>query len=272
MKCIDCAKDIKYDEKLCPFCGATQRQEPLQPASVNAKPSRKQMLPVICVVVMIIVFVTACSGKKAEEPVLVASDNEPVLVTDDIEPIEKAPVMTIDDFVTLDDPNGKPESESSGDSASSLSGNFGQPKFDDIVSSSTRNPMGDGSGGTAHYDPGYARDGDWATAWCEGVDGPGVDEWIELRSSKSQSVQAIRVLNGYYKTERLFEINNKITRILITVDGNQEYTWDLTADMIGFQEFNFPSPVETTTIRLQMKNIATAGDAMDTLITEIEVV
>jgi hypothetical protein len=114
-----------------------------------------------------------------------------------------------------------------------------------------------------------AVDGDWSTAWCEGA-GAGDGEWIELKSGELQQVTGIRILNGYFKSKNLYDTNNTIAKALVKIDAG-EYEWELTHSFSGFQEFTFPSPAGTYSVRITIVVSDPHGDGLDTLVSEIEV-
>jgi len=151
---------------------------------------------------------------------------------------------------------------------------FRVPVFDEIYASSTRAPMGSNSQIT--YIANHAIDGNWATAWCEGVPGSGIGEWIELKAAEVQRVSGFYILNGYFKSEDLYWKNNAVARIGVVTDSSDtvyqlEWSWG------GFQAITFDSPIDTTRIRFVIEDVFLATDSGlgtdndDTLISEIEV-
>jgi len=100
--------------------------------------------------------------------------------------------------------------------------------------------------------------------------GAGDGEWIELKSDEPQQVTGIRILNGYFKSKNLYDINNTIAKALVKIDAG-EYEWDLMHSFNGFQEFTFPSPVDTYSVRIVIAVSTPYGDGLDTLVSEIEV-
>ncbi|MCA1756276.1 MAG: hypothetical protein LC649_02320 [Bacteroidales bacterium] len=67
----------------------------------------------------------------------------------------------------------------------------------------------DQKSGTGKYGMHNLFDGDSATAWVEGVDGPGRGEWI-IFSAGQELPAAIMIRNGYQKSTSLFEGNARI--------------------------------------------------------------
>jgi hypothetical protein len=139
------------------------------------------------------------------------------------------------------------------------------PVFVEVYTSSTRQAMGANT-----YDPAHAVDGDWSTAWCEGADGDGAGEWIELKTDAPQRVTGVRILNGYFKSKELYDINNSIAVARVVTD-TEVYEWQLVHSYNGFQEFLLPNAADTYAIRIEIGAVSPHGDGLDTLISEIEV-
>lgn len=58
-----------------------------------------------------------------------------------------------------------------------------------------------------------------ATAWCEGKPNEGVGQGIAIEFAAPTQVDAIKVAAGVWKTARLFEANNRIASLDVTIDG-----------------------------------------------------
>jgi len=141
------------------------------------------------------------------------------------------------------------------------------PAFTDVTASSTRDPMGGNS-----YDPSYAVDYDYTTAWCEGVPGPGVGEWIELRAASKQRVDKITLTNGYAKSSDVYSGNNRVKTCTITGEGGFEMQVPLKDGYMWPQGITLKEPVYTSWLRFTITDIYPgAADSEDTLISEIEV-
>jgi hypothetical protein len=70
-----------------------------------------------------------------------------------------------------------------------------------------------------NYHPSYALDGDPKTAWVEGVEGDGLNEWIEWPVSTLANARAIkvRIRSGYHKSKPLFAANAAPKEIKVEV-------------------------------------------------------
>ncbi|MBN1602695.1 MAG: hypothetical protein JW915_13890 [Chitinispirillaceae bacterium] len=60
------------------------------------------------------------------------------------------------------------------------------------------------------YKPYNIHDTDSTTAWVEGVAGDGVGEWIEIEFSRSFDIKAFEIANGYGKSKKIYEANNRV--------------------------------------------------------------
>jgi hypothetical protein len=58
-----------------------------------------------------------------------------------------------------------------------------------------------------------------STAWCEGKPDEGIGQAITIELASPTQVDAIKVAAGVWKSAKLFESNNRITALDVTVDG-----------------------------------------------------
>lgn len=78
------------------------------------------------------------------------------------------------------------------------------------------------------YDPDRALDGDGGTAWCEGVPGPGLGEWIEVRPRLDPGLAArcwlvgFSVIPGVARDPGLWRANNRVRRLRISSCAHPE--------------------------------------------------
>lgn len=125
--------------------------------------------------------------------------------------------------------------------------------------------------GANRYGPENLIDRDPATAWCEGVDGTGVGEWVQLRYSGLEGAQVPAVLHpdvvrlqmamlpGYAKSQHTWTTNGRVAKVEVSAcDGSIEHELtvpkrdDPRAAMFftGFGEdlFSYPLPPIATAI------------------------
>lgn len=83
--------------------------------------------------------------------------------------------------------------------------NSGAKKTITATASSTRSSAGD-----ITYQPGNVLDRSLATAWSEGVSGPGIGEWIRCDFDRDVRLKRIIITPGYFKTPELWKQNNRL--------------------------------------------------------------
>ncbi|NJM37021.1 MAG: hypothetical protein HC845_03615 [Akkermansiaceae bacterium] len=65
----------------------------------------------------------------------------------------------------------------------------------------------------------------WVGAsWSEGVPGPGISEWLELKPVAPKSLAAIEILPGYWESEELFKANARPKKVLIELNEEHRIT------------------------------------------------
>lgn len=70
------------------------------------------------------------------------------------------------------------------------------------------------------YDADNVLDDQFTTAWVEGADGAGTDEYIELHVHANGSFNRIGIASGYHKSEELFEKNAAPIEIILYSAGD----------------------------------------------------
>jgi len=116
------------------------------------------------------------------------------------------------------------------------------------------------------YYPANAIDGKRSTAWIEGVDGPGLGEWIRFDFDREINVHRILIQPGYFKSPAVWSENNRIaTLIAYFSDGTSR---DLTfSDRMDSQKIDIGS-VKTKWVKLVIKSVYYGTDP-DTAISEV---
>ena len=65
------------------------------------------------------------------------------------------------------------------------------------------------------YYPANAIDGKRSTAWMEGVDGPGVGEWIRFDFNRDINLHRILIQPGYFKGPQVWAQNNRLAKVTV---------------------------------------------------------
>ena len=152
------------------------------------------------------------------------------------------------------------------------------------------------------YDAANLLDSDASTAWCEGKDGPGVGEWIELQIAPKTdlahycNVEGVAIVPAYAKSRATWAENGGVAKIELSQCGqsdsemheiapeypyNQTHklSFDLKAALIrldyeGFGK-NFLAPVrqgESACLRLKILDVRKGSKFEDTCISELAIV
>ncbi len=127
---------------------------------------------------------------------------------------------------------------------------------------------------TATYEPWKAIDGNLATAWVEGVAGPGIGETLTLDFPGMAQITHIGIAVGYDSDQETFAANNRVKRIALTFSSG--YHIDQTFhDVQGRQEVTITPPeewlAETDTLRIVIADVYPGTRYDDTPIAEVEV-
>jgi F5/8 type C domain len=116
------------------------------------------------------------------------------------------------------------------------------------------------------YYPANAIDGKRSTAWIEGVDGPGLGEWIRFDFDREINLHRILIQPGYFKSSAVWAQNNRIATLTAYFsDGTSR---DLTfTDRMDSQKVDIGS-VKTKWVKFVIKSVYYGTDP-DTAISEM---
>ena len=117
-------------------------------------------------------------------------------------------------------------------------------------------------------------DGLESQPWCEGVEGDGTGEWIQLDFTSPVEITSLRLSNGYQGGGFLYEINGRVKTLALYVDGELVDNWTL-VDSIEQQSYNLAGDVVpgivTNSLKLVIEETYPGWEFEDTCIGEIEV-
>lgn len=132
------------------------------------------------------------------------------------------------------------------------------------------------SQGAGHYGPdnaGVIATPNGSGAWCEGVKGPGIGEWISVEIFPKNPVRTLMVTNGYQKenssakkSRKAYSRNGRIRRVLIENDSGLHFTSTL-ADTMDAQNIRLPGWVEAGRLRLTILSVYPGSHYSDTCLT-----
>ena len=135
----------------------------------------------------------------------------------------------------------------------------------------------------ATYVAGNVCDGNYKTAWVEGVDGNGEGQSIVLHLDGIHKISCLKIYNGYLKTKRRYAINGRIETALVDYgNGHQqkvnlnllnlpEEEVDFAPDEMGETVIDPGFDCETDTITITIMSVVQGSKYTDTAISEIEV-
>ncbi|HXM50651.1 MAG TPA: discoidin domain-containing protein [Pyrinomonadaceae bacterium] len=116
------------------------------------------------------------------------------------------------------------------------------------------------------YYPANAIDGKRSTAWIEGVDGPGLGEWIRFDFDREINLHRILIQPGYFKSPAIWAENNRIQTL--TAYFSNGTSRDLTfTDRMDSQKVDIGS-VRTKWVKFVIKSVYYGTDP-DTAISEM---
>jgi serine/threonine protein kinase len=107
------------------------------------------------------------------------------------------------------------------------------------------------------------------TPWDEGVDGPGIGEWIKCDFDREISLNSIRIYPGYFKSQAIWAKNNRLAAATISFsDGSSVH--------VNFPDLMQPQDVSTGGVRTSWVKLVIensysgANDNLDTPISEVK--
>jgi hypothetical protein len=116
------------------------------------------------------------------------------------------------------------------------------------------------------YYPANAIDGKRSTAWIEGVDGPGLGEWIRFDFDREINLHRILIQPGYFKSPAIWAQNNRLATI--TAQFSDGTSRDLNFDnRMDSQKVDIGS-VKTRWVKFVIKSVYYGTDP-DTAISEV---
>jgi hypothetical protein len=118
-----------------------------------------------------------------------------------------------------------------------------------------------------------AVDGDIATAWVEGAEGPGIGETLRLDFGAPTLVENLVLLPGYFAGPDLWRANNRLKEVLVRCSDGREFRWEL-VDEPRYQHLDLTAGVEESVLEwVELEIVAVHPGALydDTCISEITI-
>jgi hypothetical protein len=125
-----------------------------------------------------------------------------------------------------------------------------------------------------NYHPSYIMDGDPRTAWVEGADSSGKEEWVRIHVSPVEGASRIRlrIRNGYHKSASLHAKNARARRLAVkTLPGGHRHEVELADDM-SWQEIAFEQPpARVEAVELEVLDVFEGKKYTDLCISDVEI-
>ncbi len=113
-------------------------------------------------------------------------------------------------------------------------------------------------------------DGDLATAWEEGVKGPGLGEWVRFEFSRPLVIARIEIANGYQKDDERFQGNPRVKTVKVEYSNGETELIDL-ARYRGVPEHR-PEASETIDwVKLTIVSVYEGDEWEDTALSEVRI-
>jgi len=112
-------------------------------------------------------------------------------------------------------------------------------------------------------------DGDLATAWNEGVPGPGIGEWVRLEFSRPLVLDRLELANGYQQDADRFYANGRVKSLELVYSSGATQLVEL-LDEMGYQKIE-PAVRETEWIELVIVSVYPGRAWDDTALSEVRV-
>ncbi|MDG1479679.1 MAG: discoidin domain-containing protein [Myxococcota bacterium] len=120
------------------------------------------------------------------------------------------------------------------------------------------------------YEPKNLKDSKRSTVWVEGESGSGLGSWVQVDLDGTQTINGIRLWNGNWYTGDFWQRHNRIKEILVTFSDGSTQRFTLKDEMMP-EEIRFDAPVETSSVKIQIKGIYSGSTFNDTCLSEVQV-
>ncbi len=127
-------------------------------------------------------------------------------------------------------------------------------------------PVADG----VNYDPANLGDGKGASAWFEGVDGSGLNEWVSADFGGDRAISGFTIWAGWWFTASQWTHYSRPKTLQVEFsDGTtQDFTLQ---DSYVAQVFDLPTAKKTSTMKFKIKSDFASDAYPDTAISEIQI-
>lgn len=109
------------------------------------------------------------------------------------------------------------------------------------------------------------------TAWSEGAEGYGIDEWVQVERDGLADISEILIANGYHKSQETFDNNGSLKSFRLDFSQGQYIYYEVDENKAGSKHIRivFDRPISTDFIRLTILDVFAGSKYEDTCITDI---
>ena len=123
----------------------------------------------------------------------------------------------------------------------------------------------------ATYIANNVADGNYKTAWVEGVAGNGEGQILILHLDGAHKISKLKIFDGYLKTKRRYAINGYQQVVDLQIMNPPEVETDFSPDEMGETDIIPETECVTDTISITIMNAVAGSKYEDTAVSEIEV-
>ena len=128
----------------------------------------------------------------------------------------------------------------------------------------------DGTG--VDYSPYNLIDRKSNTIWAEGIEGPGIEQFIRIDFNKDKVVKKLYIINGSAKSERLYYANNRVRVLRLDFGDGEIKDFELKDGVMGEQEIDLGKGIKTPYVGMTIYDVYYGNKYDDTCISEIRAV
>lgn len=114
-----------------------------------------------------------------------------------------------------------------------------------------------------------------SSAWVEGVKGDGIGESVTLTLPKPAKLNRVGLVNGYAKSDDIYEKNNRISKLDVSLDGGAPFQVSVPDERLTSEMFYFDLPESSkpvSTVKLTIAGVYKGTKYDDTCLSEVVLV
>ncbi|HDP79268.1 MAG TPA: hypothetical protein ENN21_00330, partial [Spirochaetes bacterium] len=124
-----------------------------------------------------------------------------------------------------------------------------------------------------NYKPIKMKDGKLSTAWCEGVKGHGIGEWVQFDFAEWHSytrltnIYRILIVNGLAANKEIYYANNRVKKLEVEFSEGEKRIIEFKDGILDFQKFKFD--IRAKWVKLKILEVFKGSKFDDTCISEV---